>query len=135
MSRNAVIERTSSGPTSTRIFWSSSIRERPALHRRLVAQVADAAREICRTDRFGPNITLHAIQACVEDPEWRAAYARIVGGDIYQTGNDLKQQINREFGRSVKAAIQAHVQKDERGRRIRRAVEGEVIQSYTLLKK
>ena len=109
--------------------------ERPALHRRLVAQVAEAAQELCRAGRFGPKIILHAIQACTKDPEWRAAYARFVGGDIYQTGNDLKQQINREFGRSVKAATQAHVQKDERGRPIRETVEDEIIQSYTLLKK
>ena len=109
--------------------------ERPALHRRLVAQVAEAARELCRAGQFDPKIILHAIQACKEDPEWRAAYARFVGGDIYQTGNELKQQINREFGRSVKAATRAHVQKDERGRPIRDSVEDEIIQSYTLLKK
>ena len=109
--------------------------ERPDLHRRLVAQVAEAARELCRAGQFGPRIILHAIKACEEDPEWRAAYARFVGGDIYQTGNDLKQQINREFGRSVKAATRAHVQKDEHRRPIRDSVEGEIIQSYTLLKK
>ena len=109
--------------------------ERPALHQRLVAQVAEAARELCRAGRFDPAITLHAIRACKEDPEWLAAYARFVGGDIYQTGNDLKQQINREFGQSVKAATRAHVQKDERGRPIRASVEDEIIQSYTLLTK
>ena len=108
---------------------------RPALRQRLVAQVAETARELCRAGRFGPKIILHTIQACTEDPDWRAAYARFVGGDIYQTGNDLKQQINREFGRSVKAAAGAHVQKDKIGRPIRDEVEGEIIQSYTLLKK
>ena len=116
-------------------FLEFSDPERPALRRRLVAQVAEAARELRRAGRFGPKIILHAIQACGEDPEWRAAYARFVGGDIYQTGNELKQQINREFGRSVKAATQAHVQKDRSGRPIREAVEDEIIQSYTLLKK
>ena len=109
--------------------------ERPVLQRRLVAQVAKVARELCRTGNFVPAITLHAIRACKEDPEWLAAYTRFVGGDIYQTGNHLKQQINLEFGRSVKAAAQADVQKDKRGRRIRGKVEGEIIQSYTLLKK
>ena len=97
--------------------------------------MAEAARELCRAGQFDPKIILHAIQACKEDPEWRAAYARFVGGDIYQTGNDLKQQINREFGRSVKAAAQADIQRDERGRLIRNQEEGEIIQSYTLLKK
>ncbi|MCY4607223.1 MAG: phospholipase D family protein [bacterium] len=109
--------------------------ERPALHRRLVTQVAEAARELCRAGRFGPKIILHAIQACTRDPEWRAAYARFVGGDIYRTDNKLKEPINREFGRSVRAATRAHVQTDERGRTIRETVEGEIIQSYTLLKK
>ena len=116
-------------------FLEFSDPERPALHRRLVAQVAEAARELCRAGRFGPKIILHAIQACSEDPGWRAAYSRFVGGDIYQAGNELKQQINREFGRSVKAATQAHVQKDKSGRPVRETVEGEIIQSYTLLKK
>lgn len=109
--------------------------ERPALRQCLVARVAEAARELCRAGRFDPAITLHAIKACSEDPEWSADYARFVGGDIYQTGNHLKQQINLEFGRSVKAATRAQVQKDESGRPIRESVEGEIIQSYTLLKK
>ena len=109
--------------------------ERPALRQRLVAQVAEAARELCRAEQFDPSITLQAIRVCMRDPEWLAAYARFIGGDIYQPGNHLKQQINREFGKSVKAAAQAEVQWDERGRLIREEVGGEIIQSYTLLKK
>jgi len=116
-------------------FLEFSDPERPALHRCLVAQVTEAAQEICRVGRFDPKIILHAIQTCSEDPEWRAAYARFVGGDIYQTHNKLKQQINHEFGRSVKSATQAYLQKDKSGRPIREAVEDEIIQSYTLLKK
>lgn len=109
--------------------------DRPALHQRLVAQVAEAAEELCRAGQFGPRIILHAIHACTEDPDWRAVYARFVGGDIYQTGNDLKRQINLDLGKSVRAAAQAQVQRDKRGRKIRDQVEGEIIQSYTLLKK
>ena len=37
-------------------FWD---RERAALRQRLVAQVVEAARELCRTGRFHPSLTLH----------------------------------------------------------------------------
>ena len=72
---------------------------------------------------------------CKEDPEWLTAYSRFIGGDIYQQGNRQKQRINLEFGRRVKTGVGAEVQKDEHGRRVRENVEGEIIQSYTLLKK
>ena len=65
--------------------------QRPALHRRLVAQVAEAARELCRAGQFDPKIILHAIQACKEAPEWRAAYARFVGGDTQTGSSGLKR--------------------------------------------
>ena len=37
-------------------FWD---RERAALRQRLVAQVVEVARELCRTGRFHPSLTLH----------------------------------------------------------------------------
>jgi len=109
--------------------------ERPALRQRLVAQVAEVAQELCRAQGFDPAITLHAIRACKENPEWLADYVRFVGGDPYGSGNRLKQQINQEFGRAIKAATQTDIQKDKHGRTIRREVEDEIIQSYTLLKR
>ena len=42
--------------------------ERPALRQRLVAQVVEAARELCRTGQFDPSLTLKAIRVSKEDP-------------------------------------------------------------------
>ena len=112
-------------------FWD---RDRAALRQRLVAQVVEAARELCRTDRFHPSLTLHAIRVCKEDPAWLSGYAGFAGGDIYQNGNHLKQQINPEFGRFVKAGVGAEDQEDKNGHSLREKVEGETIQSYTLFR-
>ena len=61
-------------------FWDA---DRTELIDRLVSQVVETARELCRTGEFAPELTLHAIRACKEDPDWLAGYARFVGGDIY----------------------------------------------------
>lgn len=110
-------------------FWDS---ERTALKRRLVAQVVEAARELCRTDRFDQSLTLRAIRACKEDVAWLSDYARYVGGGIYQHGNHLKHEINREIGRGVRTGVGAVVATDGSGKDIREDVADEIIQSYTL---
>ena len=110
-------------------FWDT---ERAALRQRLVAQVVEAARELCRAGQFDPSLTLRAIRVCKEDPEWLSGYTRFVGGDAYQPGNHLKRQINPDFGRLVKAGVGAQVQEDENGQPVMEEVEGEIIQSYTL---
>ena len=112
-------------------FWE---REHTALRQRLVGQVVDAAREICRSGRFNPSLTLRAIQASQEDPAWERAYAGFIGGDIYQHRNHLKKRINPEFGRLVKAGVGAKDQEDSNGRPVTEEVEGEIIQSYTLFR-
>ena len=112
-------------------FWN---REHGALRQRLVAQVVEAARELCRTGRFDPSLTLHAIRVCMKDPAWLSGYAGFVGDDIYQHGNHLKKRINPEFGRLVKAGVGAKDQEDENGQPVTQEVEGEIIQSYTLFR-
>lgn len=111
-------------------FWEEDARAE--LRQKLVDQVAEAARELCRNDQFDPSLTLRAIRACKEDPEWLAGYARFVGGGIYDQANPLKRPINQAFGRHVKSAVGAEDQKDKSGNPVRQHVENEIIQSYTL---
>ena len=110
-------------------FWE---RERAALRQRLVGRVVEAARELCRTGRFDPSLTLRAIRMCMEDPEWLDGYAGFVGDDIHRHGNHLKKRINPDFGRLVKAGVAASDQLDKNGNPVTGEVEGEIIQSYTL---
>ena len=110
-------------------FWDA---DRAELLDRLVVQVVETARELCRTGSFDAALTLHAIRACKEDPDWLAGYTRFVGGDIYCNRNPLKQTINQMFGRRVKAGVGAEDRADDNGNPVRRYVENEIIQSYTL---
>ena len=109
-------------------FWDS---DRPVLKRLLIAQVVDAARERCRTGRFDASLTFRAIRVCKDDTAWLSGYTTYVGGDIYQHGNHLKQEINREIGRRVKAAVGAEVVTGDNGRPATENVADEIIQSYT----
>ena len=109
-------------------FWDA---DRPALKRQLIDRVVDAARELCRTGRFDSSLTLQAVRMCKDDPEWLSGYTRFVGGGIYEHGNHLKQKINREIGRRVRAAVGAEVVTDGNGRSAKVNVAGEIIQSYT----
>ena len=97
-------------------FWDT---ERSALRQQLLAQVVEAARELCRTGQFDPSLVLRAIRVCKEDPEWLSGYTRFVGGCIYQRANRLKQQINPDFGGLVKAGVGAEVQEDKNGKPLR----------------
>ena len=109
-------------------FWDA---DRAALKRKLIDRIVDAARELCRTDRFDQSLTLQAIRMCKGDLEWLSGYTRFVGGGIYEHGNRLKQPINQEIGRSVRAAVGAEVVTDSNGRPARVNVTGEIIQGYT----
>ncbi len=113
-------------------FWNM---ERAELRQRLVARVADAAGKLSRAGRFDPSITLLAIGACTKDLEWLNDYARFVGGNVYQHNNPLKKQINPSLAKTVKARLGAENQVDRNGRSVTKDVEGEIIQSYTLLTK
>ena len=110
-------------------FWGDG---RAELRQNLVGEVVDKAREQCRNGQFHPSLTLRAIRACKEDSEWLAGYARFVGGGVYDQANPLKRRINPAFARHVKSAVGAKDQKDKSGNPVRRHVENEIIQSYTL---
>ena len=112
-------------------FWDA---ERDDLREWLLAQVVEAARNLCRADKFNPRLTLLAIQVCMEDQAWLNGYTRFVGGDIYRRGGPLKRKINPDFGTRVKAGVGAKDQEYENGQSVRKKVRGEIIQSCTLFR-
>ena len=109
-------------------FWDS---ERSELKQRVIARVVETAREICRAGKFDRDLTLRAIQLCKKDGPWLADYTRYVGGSIYQHGNHLKQEINREIGRRVRIGVGAEVVTRSNGRPAKVGIADEIIQSYT----
>ena len=109
-------------------FWDP---ERPELKQRLVAQVVETARELCRGGQFDQSLTLRAVRVCKESQEWLSDYARYVGGDVYQHGNHIKHRINLEIGRSVRVGVGATVAIDNNGKPVREEVAEDIIQSYT----
>ena len=90
--------------------------------------------ELCRTGRFAPSLTLDSIRVCKDDTEWLAGYTRFVGGDINENVNPLKQHINPEFGRRVKAKVRAEYQPSKNGKPARRHVKNEIVGSCTLFR-
>ena len=112
MSRSTDLKGPNPDSMSTWIFSSSGDADRPALKRQLIDRVVDAARGLCRTGRFDQSLTLQSVRMCNDDPEWLSGYTRFVGGGIHEHGNHLKQRINQEIGRSVKAAVGAEVVTD-----------------------
>ncbi len=98
---------------------------------RLVERAVEAAQRICRDGGFSPAITLNAIRACMEKPDWVAGYREFIQDDIYKNGNPLKGVINREIGFRIRAGIGGKVAKTADGKAATAKVLGEIIQSYT----
>ncbi len=103
---------------------------------RLIQKVIEIVVRLDKDGKFSEHITLHVFQAAMADDNFRRDYTAHIGGaDPYVHGNPLKE-VNRELGRSIKNALRADVVKDERGETVeQRNLKGEVIQSYTLLKR
>ena len=105
--------------------------ERSMLKSRLVAQVVETARELCRTGRFDSALTINAIRRCKEDLNWLRGYSRFVGGGIYDNKNPLKRQINPDFWKKIRHAVGATELPGSNGKPIRKTVTDEIIQRYT----
>ena len=108
--------------------------ERSMLKSRLVAQVVETARELCRTGHFDSALTINAIRRCKEDRNWLRGYSRFVGGGIYDNGNPLKRQINPDFGKQARLAVGATNVTGTNGKPVRKSVKDEIIQWYTPFK-
>ena len=108
-------------------------------HERLLWELVDEAERtalgIEANHGFSPDITLHTIQACTKNPDWAAKYREFVGDDIFKSGLPEKGRINRELGFRIKAALGAETMKDSTGKVVTVKVLGEIIQSYSRLRK
>jgi hypothetical protein len=102
-----------------------------ALFASLVSRAVAAAIRICRDGKFGPDITLKAIEACMADPSWAADYEALVRDNPYKHGNPRKASINKEIGYRIREAINGVVVKTAEGKPAKVAVNGAIIQSYT----
>ncbi len=107
-------------------------RDRFRRRNRLIQKVMELAVSM----EFSTDITLRVFQKAMKDDGFRADYTTQIGGaDPYAHGNPLKE-VNRELGRHIKNAVGAEVVRDENGEPDEhRNIKGEVIQSYTRLRR
>ena len=108
--------------------------ERAMLKSRLVAQVVETAKELCRTGRFDSALTLNAIRLCTQDRDWLRDYSRFVDAGIYDNRNPLKRQINPDFGKKIRLSVGATRVTAGNGKPVREKVTDEIIQWYTPFK-
>lgn len=103
---------------------------------RLISKVVQIAVSMFKNGEFSQDITLHVFQRAMKDPAFLADYTAHIGGvDPYLHGNPLKE-VNRELGWRIKNALPVEVMKTPGGKPDeRRNLKGEVIQSYTLLRR
>lgn len=103
---------------------------------RLIRKVVEIAVKMERDHEFSPDITLHVFRRAMQDKAFVTDYTAHIGGaNPYVHGNPLKE-VNRELGWRIKNALPVEVVKDSEGKPVeRRNLKGEVIQSYTLLKR
>ena len=101
--------------------------------RRLIAQVVEAAKRLCRQGSFKPELTLDAINDCMRNGEWLLKYEEYVDGYIYSPRNPLKHSINTQMGKAVIEGVGAKIQRDGNGYAVRVPVTDKIIRSYTAL--
>ena len=110
-------------------------RRRPdrRLRRRLIQQVIETARKLCRNGLFDRTLTMNAIRLCCAEPNWLQDYERYINGDAYSDRNALKSEINREFGRRIKGTLGCEVESYANGDPVRVLVRDEIVGSFTAL--
>jgi len=96
----------------------------------LVDRAAEEARRLCREGQFSEDITLNAIDACMQDLGFVTDYEAYIEGNAYAHGNPRKS-INMDIGHAIKAAIGGEVKRNADGKPVKVPVQGKVIQSYT----
>ena len=103
---------------------------------RILATAVRRARELDEAGAFDEHFTLTVIRDLMTDPQFRADYETVVGGDAYQSGLPGKSPLNMYLGWYIKNAIPDAVPLLDGNRRPRRIqIRNEPIQSYTLLTK
>ena len=102
----------------------------------ILKTAARRARELDEAGAFDEHFTLTVIRDLMTDPDFRADYETVIGGDAYQSGLPGKSPINMYLGWYVKNAVpNAAPLRDANGKPRRVQVRNEPIQSYTLLAK
>ena len=109
--------------------------DRPHRTRNILETVTRCARELDEAGEFDEHFTLTVIRDLMTDPEFRADYEAVVGGAAYRNGVPCKSPINRQIGRHIQKAVDAVSLRGANGKRLRKQVSNEPIQSYTLLAK
>lgn len=92
------------------------------------------ARELDGAGLFNEHLILDVIKAAMIDPDIRAKYEKVVGGDAYMRLPG-KKPINLNLGSYIKNAVDAKPKLDTSGKPERINVINQPIQSYTLLRK
>ena len=102
----------------------------------ILESAARRARDLDAAGAFDEHFTLTVIRDLMTDPQFRANYEAVIGGDAYQNGLPGKSPLNMYLGWSIKNAVPDAVPLLDANRKPRRMqVRNEPIQSYTLLKK
>jgi hypothetical protein len=105
---------------------------RQRLRLSLLQRVAEAAVAIFQNEGVPPDIINRAIADCMTNQGFATDYEIYVGDNPYKHGNPRKE-INKEFGRAVKAAVGAKTKRTANGKAVKTPVAGAIIQSYTVL--
>jgi len=106
------------------------------LYRWLTMEVAETAKQIVNSDGWDDHITLRATQVCQNRGDWFAGYKRLIGtDDVFARGNATKTSLHQNIGQYVKRALKARTKCDAAGKRMIGQPHGELVQTYTLLKR
>lgn len=107
-----------------------------SLYRDICDRVANKAIELNDTEGFSPDVTLRAIRECQSDSQWLADYRRYIEDDNeFAEKNPRKASLNQNIGYRVKRALEAELDLGAKGKKIVVKVNGELIKSYSRLKK
>jgi hypothetical protein len=98
----------------------------------LVDEAVQVAKKFCRDGDFSSDITLKTIEACMSKKDWAEGYERYVRDNPYKNGNPRKGPINKEIGFRIREGIGGRV-KMVGGKAVKVAVNGSIIQSYTVM--
>ncbi|ORE94514.1 hypothetical protein [Acuticoccus yangtzensis] len=102
-------------------------------HVGLIADFIMLALRVRDEGRFDENFTLNVFRTAVAAPRMRAAYERAIGGDAYAPNLPGKFLLNMSLAWHIRNAVGASTKRDANGVEMRRRVENEPIEIYTLL--
>ena len=131
-----ILTRYATGYARGRDLMEPSDIDRLEIEQSIYERAVQRAVELDKKGEFNEHFTLRVIQDLMTDPDFRADYEKLVGGDAYQNGLPGKFPLNMHLGWYIKNAIPDAVPLLDSNRKPRRVqVRNEPIQSYTLIAK